>query len=235
MTRTFGRFLELAIVTAAPLAAWSQLRQLGFADAITREVWSHAYGVAAMRGIAIGLHGSGDETFTLHFVRPEVAALHRELDASGIDIDQAQLGSDVFNAVALREPGGMLIRVLEAATFSTPVELPASAALGSFLTLSLPCADLDAARGFWEKLGLGSSDCDEPWDGLAIDGTPLTYHASAAFREPALCFRAGPEVHPASWQAAGVQSARPIASLRDRSHQLLRGPEGMAIVVMGSD
>jgi hypothetical protein len=230
----FGRFLELAIVTAAPLDAWSQLRQLGFADAITREVWTHAYGVAAIRGIAIGLHGGSDETFSLHFVRPEVAALHRELDACGIDIESAQLGSDVFNAVALREPGGMLIRVLEAATFSSPVDLPARAALGSFRALSLPCVDFEAVREFWEKLGLGTRDIDAPWEGIEIDGTPLAYHASASFREAALCFDTG-EAQPFDWQAAGLQSARPIPSLRGRAHHLLRGPEGIAIVVMGSD
>ena len=82
---------------------------------------------------------------------PEFPAVHRELTERGVTIEAAQLGSDVFNELSLREPGGTLLRVLEARSFSPP-ELPASTRLGIFRSLSLPCRDLNRAADFWLKL-----------------------------------------------------------------------------------
>ena len=92
-----GRFLELALVVDDPGAVWQRYQQLGFAAAEAGDVWQHAYGVVACRGFALGLHARGAEDFTIVFVRPDVAALHRELTERGVTIEAAQLGSDVFN------------------------------------------------------------------------------------------------------------------------------------------
>ncbi len=100
-----GRFLELALVTDDPGSGWSDLQRLGFAGATSGDIWTHAYGVVACEGLAIGLHAVGDEPFSLIFVRPDVAALDRELTLRFIEVESSRLGNDVFNELALREPG----------------------------------------------------------------------------------------------------------------------------------
>jgi hypothetical protein len=117
-----GRFLELALVVEEPGAAWQRYQKLGFASAETGDIWKHAYGVVACDGFALGLHARGTEEFSIVFVRPDVAALHRGLGHSGVQIEQARLGSDDFNELSLREPGGRLIKVQEARSFSPPPE-----------------------------------------------------------------------------------------------------------------
>src|SRR5205085_2576614 len=124
--------------------------------------------VVACRGFALGLHARGDEDFSIVFTRPDVAALHRELTCRGIQIEQARLGSDVFNELALREPGGRLLRVLEARSFSPPPELPEQTQFGIFHSLSLPCRDLARATQFWQQLGLATEEIREPWEGFSL-------------------------------------------------------------------
>jgi hypothetical protein len=97
-----GQFLEVALVTEDTGDFWQRLQGLGFAPAPTGDIWPYAYGVVACEGLAIGLHARGEAPLSLVFVRPEVAALHRELVARGIDIETARLGSEVFNELTLR-------------------------------------------------------------------------------------------------------------------------------------
>jgi hypothetical protein len=184
-----GRFLELALVVDDPGAAWLRYQQQGFATAETGDVWNHAYGVVACRGFALGLHARGDEDFSIVFVKPDVRALHRDLVERGVKIEKAQLANDVFNELSLREPGGKLVRVLEARSFSPPPELPEETELGTFQSLSMPCRNLTKAREFWEHLGFTAEETKEPWEGFTLPGTPLACHAHRAMPEPALIFR----------------------------------------------
>ena len=230
-----GRFLELGIVSADPGAAWMQLQELGFASANTGDVWNHAYGVAACEGLAIGIHGAGEEALCLYFVRPDVAALHRELTALGVAIEAARLGSDVFNELTLREPGGVAIRVIEARSFSPPVEMPTNTALGIFRAISLPCVDLEAVRSFWERLGVVVHDTEDPWEGVAMPGLLLSYHLRSSFREMALLFTASEHADEKKLHGAGVALGKPVPSLRARQHWPVRGPEGLAMIVLGDE
>lgn len=227
-----GKFLELSVVTAATGEAWAQFRKLGFAEATAGDVWPHAYGVVTCEELAIGLHATGDEPLSLAFVRPEVAALHRELEARHIGIDSARLGNDVFNELALREPGGLLLRVLEARSFSPPLSVPKETVLGRFRAISLPCPDLAAAREFWEQLGAGVSVIEDPWEGIAVTGPPLAYHQRRSGKEPLLLFdhHGAPDQH--ALREAGVSIARPLPGLRDRGHLLSRGVEGLALLTL---
>src|SRR5690242_21432879 len=77
-TSLLGRFLELSLVTADTGDAWQQYQKLGFESASTGDIWPHAYGVVTCENLAIGLHAAGAEALSITFVRPEVAALHRE-------------------------------------------------------------------------------------------------------------------------------------------------------------
>jgi hypothetical protein len=220
-----GRFLELALVVDDPGAAWQRYQQQGFVPAETGDLWKHAYGVVACRGLALGLHASGAEDFSIVFVRPDVAALHRELTARGVKIEEARLGSDVFNELSLREPGGCRLRVLEARSFSPPAELPDSTHYGTFRSLSLPCRDLAKTAQFWQQLGLNTERIDNPWEGFTLPGTPLAVHARRALAEPALVFEQAGTVGPGA--------ATPQHEPGERPHTLLRTDEDLAVVVLG--
>jgi len=206
------------------------LQRLGFAAAASGDIWPHAYGVVACEGFAIGLHASGEERLSLVFVRPDVATLERELTARFIEVERAQLGSDVFNELTLREPGGMLLRVIGARTFSPPPELPERTALGRCRGLSLPCADLAEARGFWERLDLDVRAGEVPWDSISVQGLPLAGHHSADFKEPVLLFDGAGAWDEDTLRAAGLTIERPVAAWRGHPHRLLRGVEGLAMI-----
>jgi hypothetical protein len=227
-----GRFLEVALVTADTGPAWQQLQKLGFEPAATGDIWPHAYGVVACEGLAIGLHAKGDEPFSVVFVRPEVAALHRELAARGIEVERAQLGSDVFNELWLRDPDGTALRVLEARTFSPPAQLPPRTALGSFASLSLPCRHLDAARDFWQSLGRECIPVEDPWQGLSIAGTPLSCHPHGAFPKPVLIFRHDGRPEPLAIDGGAPALRASLPSLPGRQHVFSRSIEGLAVLVL---
>jgi hypothetical protein len=232
-----GRFLELALLTEDTSTSWQDWQSLGFAAASTGDIWPHPYGVVTCQGLAIGLHAAGEESPSLVFVRPEVAALHRELQGLGIEVEHARLGSDVFNELMLREPGGMPVRVLESRSFSPPLENPSQTALGRFNTLTLPARDLDGAREFWEGLGFAcqpSTLPEWPEKSFALAGTPVSIHPRRLLAEPALLFRqhsgdittAG-----AALGQAGITAEKPRAGLPGGA-RLLRTREGLALLLI---
>jgi hypothetical protein len=226
-----GQLLELALVTEEAGAAWQDFQKLGFEAAATGDIWTHDYGVVACEGLAIGLHARGDEPWSLVFVRPEVATLHRELAARGIPVEHARLGSDVFNELVLREPGGSALRVLEARTFSPPLQVPARTALGRFHSLSLPCRDVEAAQRFWQALGMTCTAVMEPWEGLAVEGTPLACHRRRDFAEPILVFEHATAPDTEVLAAARIHVQPPLPSLRDRPHVFARTADDLALLM----
>jgi hypothetical protein len=226
-----GRFLELALATDDPGPGWSDLQRLGFEGATSGDIWTHSYGVVACEGLAIGLHAAGEEPLSLHFVHPDVAALERELGVRLIEVENSRLGSDVFNELSLREPGGVLLRVVAARTFSPP-ELPALTAFGRFLAVSLPSTNLGEAQGFWERLDQDVQAATDPWESIALQGLPIACHDSGDFREPALIFDGAKAWDDDALLAAGVTKGRPVPALQGRKHRVLRGVEGLAIIVL---
>lgn len=227
-----GRFLELALVTDDPGMAWQRWQSLGFAPAATGDVWSHPYGVVACAHVAIGFHGRGDDPLGLVFVRPDVASLHRELGARGVDVEAARLGSDVFNELSLREPGGMRLRVIEARTFSPPAELPASTALGRPALISLPCRNPEDAESFCGRLGLLTERREEPWECVALPGTPLAWHPRRVLAEPAIVFEAAGRAAGSVVEEAGLRPERMLALAGDHPHRRLRTPEDLTLVLI---
>jgi hypothetical protein len=227
-----GRFLELSLLAPDIGAAWQRWQALGFVAAETGDVWPHPYGVVSCEGLAIGLHAAGDEPLCLTFVRPRVESLAAELSTRLIGMERAQLGGHVFNVIELREPGGALLRVQEARSFSAPAEPPRHTALGRFCRLSLPCADLAEARGFWERLGMELKASDDPWEGLAITGLPIACHEQTVLGAPLLVFEPANAVDAAVLRDAGLAAARPLTALRARRHRVLRDPTGLTVLVL---
>ncbi len=151
----------------------------------------------------------------------------------GVQIEQARLGSDVFNELALREPGGKLLRVLEARSFSPPAETPDHTRFGMFASLSLPCRHLDEAADFWRQLGFEITAIRDPWEGFAVPGTPLAYHKGRWLPEPALLFDQAADGIDSLIDDAGLQRDFALDSLGEREHSVLRTAEDLAVIVLG--
>ena len=227
-----GRFLEIAIVTDRPLSAWESFQQLGFAPANAGDIWSHDYGVVCCAGLSLGWHAAGSEPLSLCTVRPNVMALQRELEALAVEIESAQLGTDVFNQLLLREPSGMALRVLEARSFTPPAHVPGRTLLGRFEALSLPM-DTEIASAFWSGLGYAARETSVPWAGIEIDGLPVAYHAPRACPEPLLVFhRDGQGLELEPLLACGLECGRALPSLSGSGHQLLRSPGEIGFLLL---
>ena len=225
-----GRLLEVALVTGDTGEEWQRFQQLGFEPAPTGDIWSHAYGVVACEGLAIGLHAKGEEPLSVVYVREDVAALHRELTALGLEAEQARLGSDVFNELTLREPGGTALKVLEARSFSPPTHLPARTVPGTFRWLSLPCRDPQDAMQFWSALGEECTVMEKPFEGFTI-GESLACHARSLFPGPLLVFNAPDDNAREALRYAGYE-IRPRLAMADVPHLVARGPEPLTLLML---
>jgi hypothetical protein len=225
-----GRLLEVALVTGDTGEEWQRFQQLGFEPAPTGDIWPHAYGVVACEGLAIGLHAKGEEPLSVVFVREDVAALHRELTALGLEVEQARLGSDVFNEVTLREPGGTALKVLEARSFSPPAQLPARTVPGTFRWLSLPCRVPQDAMPFWSALGEECTVIEEPFAGFTI-GQSLACHARSLFPGPLLVFDAPDDNARAALRDAGLEMGSRLAQV-EVPHLVARGPEQLTLLML---
>jgi hypothetical protein len=228
-----GRFLEIALVTDRPLSAWESFQQLGFAAAVTGDIWPHDYGVVCCAGLSLGWHVAGDEPLSLYTVRPNVIALQRELEVLGVAVESAQLGPDVFNQLLLREPSGMALRVLEARSFTPPADVPGRTLLGRFESLSLPVQDLETAITFWSGLGYGARETTVPWSGIELDGLPMAYHTPRECPGPLLVFHRdaqGLDLEPLL--ACGLERGRSLPSLSAGGHQLLRSPGEIGLLLL---
>lgn len=229
-----GRFLEIALLTAEPHAAWESYQRLGFAPAVTGDIWSYPYGVVACAGLSLGLHAQGDEPLALCTTRPNVLELHRELEANRVRTESAQLAPDAFNQIMLREPSGVALRVLESRSFTPPADAPVRTMLGRFETLSLPTRSPDQAAAFWNHLGYAARNFDEPWRGIQIeDGLPVAYHSFQDCPEPLLIFQMDAQgLEPEPLLACGLRQGGNLSALAGSDHLLLRSPEGLALLLL---
>jgi hypothetical protein len=229
-----GRFHELSLLTADIAGSWERWLSLRFAAGEAGDVWKHPYGVVACEGLSVGLHASGEEPVCVTFVRPDVAGLEKKLSNRLIGVDRAQLGAEEFNLLELREPGGVLLRIQEARSFSPPADQPVATALGCFRALSLPSLDLAEARSFWERLDIEVQEIDDPWEGLAVSGLPLACHDGAVLDEPVLLFDlVADNLDDEALREAMLGSARTVPALRGRRHRLMRTPERLAVLLLG--
>jgi hypothetical protein len=228
-----GRFLEIALVTDRPQAAWETWQQLGFVPAMAGDIWRHEYGVVCCTGLSLGWHAAATEPLSLRTVRPNVIALERELEALGVAVESAQLGPDVFNQLTLREPSGMAMQVLEARSFTPPADVPGRTLLGRFETLSLPVDDVETATSFWSALGYAARETTLPWKDTEIDGLPLAYHTARECPQPLLVFnRDAQELELEPLLACGLERGRNLSTLSGANHQMLHSPGDIGLLLL---
>lgn len=230
-----GRFLELSVPAPEILDAWHYYQRLGFTSAAAGETWSHPYAVATDGRVAIGLHGAELDEPTLSYVLPGLRGHIAALEGAGADFDRLALSDDSFHLAEFVGPAGLHLRILEARTFS-PADRIAPSALGWFEEVSLPVADLDAARLAWERLGfVAVTSGEDPWPHVSLTSDTLNIglHETRELAVPTLLFSNDdmPALR-ARLAELGVQPARRSPrSLDPATHLQLVAPEGTHLLV----
>jgi catechol 2,3-dioxygenase-like lactoylglutathione lyase family enzyme len=152
--QVLGQFLEFGVSCPDILASLDFYRRLGFADLPVGDIVPTPYAVVALEHAPIGLHAREFPEPTLTFTRPGVAATLALLEARHIEIEFAQLSADSFHCVAVRDPDGGRVLLLEARTFSAaPPPGVRVAVCGRFVEWALPARSLERALEFWTALG----------------------------------------------------------------------------------
>ncbi|MGH8259429.1 MAG: VOC family protein [Steroidobacteraceae bacterium] len=189
------RFHEVSLPTVDIRASVEFYERLGFTQAQTGDVWPHPYGVLTDGRIVLGLHQQPEREASVCFVRPDVARYADELERRGCTLEYRRTGTEEFHQIALRDPAGHLIVVLEARTYSPPMrESDAASPCGELAALALPAADFEAARRFWEPLGFVAGDAQEqPFAHLPLtsDHLDILFHRVRTLAGPALVFAEG--------------------------------------------
>ena len=232
-----GRFLEISVHAPDTLTSLEFYEALGFSQAATGEAWPYPYAVVTDGRVGIGLHQRElPQSPLLSFVLPD---LHRHLDGLerlGIGILNRKLGGDVFNEATIATPGGQLLRLLEARTFSPSQRKPGETSrLGWFEGFALPIADPRAAEQFWEKIGFvptGDSVEPMPYAGLISDSLNIALVAQGLLKRPALLFTdADMSTRIRALADKGVELVQPPGRLDPRLHALLVAPEGTQLLL----
>ncbi len=232
-----GRFLEFSIATPDIRASLSFYGKLGFSQAEVGEAWTHPYAVVSDGRVVLGLHQSTEFVSSLTFVKPDLFRHLGSLDRLDLEFEFQRLGNDVFNEVAWRDPGGHLIRLVEARTFSPPEVAPrVGSSCGYFLEIALPAAARAAAKAHWEDLGfVGMDDDDSPLPHVSCtsDTIDVGLYDPAQLREPTLLFEVDDyRATLAALATLGVSPNQRIpAAVKSLPAVLINAPEGTPLLL----
>jgi len=234
-----GRFLEFSVHCADVAQSLEFYGKLGFTQTPVGDAWKHAYAVVTDGRLCIGLHGEAPAVTALTFVRPDILELATLLEARGLGLEFQHLGSGVFNEIGLLDPGGALLRMIEARSFS-PSERKSmqTSACGYFQEIALPEPEPQAAKDFWEDLGFVGMDEPQallPHISCTSDSVDVGLYDQRQLREPMLVFEAD-DLHArmARLATAGIEPQTPPPPLRGRPAALYRAPEGTVLLMLGA-
>lgn len=233
-----GRFLELSVETRDIRASIEFYERLGFSQCETGDTWPHPYGVVTDGRLVIGLHEYRFPSPSITCVRAGIAGHVGEFERAGIELAFRRTGDDMFHEIGCRDPGGHMVTVLEARTFSPCTRSRDEPShCGDFLHYSLPAADTAASVALWERCGFVATEAlDIPYahQPLTSDHLDLALHAPRFSREPLLVFRhAAPGELRDTLEAAGLRfAATPPGSLDTAQHLLIEPPEGPALLIV---
>jgi len=232
-----GRFLEISVHAPDVLASLAFYEQLGFSQVTTGEAWSYPYAVVTDGRLAIGLHQRElQQSPLLSFVLPDLYEHLDAIEGLGVEILDRRLGGDVFNEATFATPGGQLVRLLEARTFSPSDRAPGETSrLGWFEEFVLPVADVKAAERFWERLGfIPAEESEDPFPhiGLTSDSFDVALVSEGTLARPALMFTdSGMSDRIHALADRGAEFARLPGKLDPTLHALLIAPEGTQLLL----
>ena len=232
-----GRFLEVSLHAPDILDSFRFYERLGFSSAAVGETWKHKYAVVTDGRIHLGLHDYEFASPSLTWVKPELANGVQALEQRGIEFTFSKLGDDRFNEAGFADPGGLMVTLLEARTYSPPARRPEEVSvLGWFEEFAIPVTALEPAQAFWEKIGfVTTGEGTDPWPRLSLtsDHLNLGLYLTRELRTPTLVF-ANDDVPGCVARLAedGVVPERRLPRALDpHRHALFFAPEGTALLV----
>lgn len=233
-----GRFHEISLSTKDIRASVEFYEQLGFTQAPTNDTWTHPYGVLTDGRIFIGLHQREFPSPAITFVHADIAQHIVNFESRGLKLAFRRTGEDVFNEIGLKDPGGQLLTVLEARTYS-PVDRTEdeTSLCGYFQEISVPTSDFEATKQFWEPLGfVATEESDQPYVHLPLtsDHLDVAFHRPRTLDRPALVF-GEPDMATRikRIRSLGVRLCDELPrGLDGASNALLEAPEGTLLLLL---
>jgi catechol 2,3-dioxygenase-like lactoylglutathione lyase family enzyme len=233
-----GRFLEISLATRDIRASVEFYEALGFVQTTTNDTLLHPYGVLTDGHICIGVHQLRMASPTLTFVLPAVAAQLRALEAQGIAFTACQTGPEEFHRASFSDPGGQMVALIEARTYSPPGAQAERVPLcGRFDAMSIPERDLEAAQRFWVQLGFtAGSERERPYPSVRLlhHGFALELHKGRALDAPMLVFTAANmRERIAALRARQITFVDGLPrGLEPRENAMLEAPEGTILLLL---
>lgn len=187
-----GTFLEFSVGTPNILDSLGFYKSLGFTELEIGDIWSHRYAVVSDGEISIGLHDRVFDSPTLTFVHQDVAKCARDMSDHGFDFSFLRIDEDEFNELGFTDRDGHMITMLEARTFSPPLDDTSDSVCGRWFEVTLPVRDTMRAGRFWAPLAPVLLRLrEEPTTHMRFEagGVCLGLSESIALSRPSLCFR----------------------------------------------
>jgi catechol 2,3-dioxygenase-like lactoylglutathione lyase family enzyme len=234
-----GKFHEISIETADIAASVSFYERLGFSHCGTTDTWQHSYGVMTDGRLYVGLHQFKFPSPTITYVHPGVAQHAHVIEKQGIEIAWKRVGDDAFNEIGFLDPSGQAVRVQEAPTHFASDRDGGASLCGDFAEYSMPAADFEPMREFWEPLGfvaLGETDAPYLRMSMTSDYIDLAVHRPRTLDQPMLVFVAadmGERIDRLRSLDLVLSSELP-RGLDPRHAALLRAPEGTALLLISA-
>ena len=235
-----GKFHEISIETVDIAASVAYYERLGFGQCGTTDTWQHPYGVMTDGRLYLGLHQFKFPSPTITYVHADVAQHSHVIEKLGIDIAWKRVGDDAFNEFGFLDPSGQAVRVQEAPThFASDRDRGESSLCGDFAEYSLPSAEFEPMRAFWEPLGfVALEETDAPYVRMSMtsDYIDLAVHRPRTLDQPMLVFAApdmGERIERLRALDVAMSDDLP-RGLDPRSAALLRAPEGTALLLINA-
>jgi catechol 2,3-dioxygenase-like lactoylglutathione lyase family enzyme/predicted enzyme related to lactoylglutathione lyase len=235
-----GRFLEFSVETPDIPASLEFYGKIGFSQAKVGDAWDHPYAVVTDGRICVGLHQQAPATPILTFVRPHLLKMVAELESNGVELQVRRLGDTVFNEIAFLDPSGVMVRLIEARSFSPSHRKATTTSIcGYFEEIGIPTRDLEGAKAFWENagfVGMDEPDFRLPHVSCTSDFVDIGLYDHQHLAQPTLIFDAD-DIHTriSKLAAAGIEAAKDLpAVLRGTPAALFVAPEGTRVLLRGS-
>jgi hypothetical protein len=236
-----GRFLEVSVDAPDVLESLEFYRRLGFSEATVGETWTHPYAVVTDGRLSIGLHRYEFASPALTFARRDLRPHLARLEALGIEPAFQKLGEHEFNEIGFADPGGQMVTLVEARTFSPPDRGRNETSLcGYFAEFGVPQTNPGAAVGFWEALGfVAAEETSEPFVRISLtsDHLDVGLYRRADFPRPVLLFADSDlPSRLARIRAQGLEpETRLPGALDPRTCAMFVAPEGTQLVLMAHE
>lgn len=232
-----GRFLEFSLPTPDIRASLDFYTKLGFSQAQVGDAWPHPYAVVTDGRICLGLHQGAIAVPAMTFVKPGLLKHLETLEKLGLEFQFRRLGNDVFNEVGWSDPGGLLVRLIEARTFSPNKRTGLDTSrCGWFLEIALPTPSPAAAKANWEQFGfVGIDEIDDrlPHVSCTSDTIDVGLYDPGHLRRPTLRFEVDDVKETLERLAeAGIETADAVPPpLQQMPAALMIAPEGTPLLL----